>query len=224
MELSALTLSKTKQRRTKVNLATLEKRPAHAPLRVTMVDGKVLRRLTSDREPIVRRLCSGSNSIVIRLRVRSTVQARAIARLARVDLDLPPRARDADRAAWSTASGLFMSPYPAGDGRTLIGPAARFLGSGRPPLAARLKLASGHCYHLQLRVETGGKLRLEVSDADDKKLLSQSLSPRADTSQASRKICPRRTEVHRLVLSGSGPSRAVAWRLVARPLGDDLSR
>ena len=220
MELSATKLPpKKKKKSSAASLLALQVRPSPAALRVTMVDGKVLRKLASDREPITRRLCSGSNTVVVRLSIRSTVSARATARLVKVKLNLPPRARDAERRAWAAASGLFISPFPAGDGRTLIRPAARFLGQGSLPMSARLNLARGHCYHLQLRAEAGGPLQLTVSDADEKTLLAQSLSPKANSSQSSDKICPRRTEAHRLILSGAGQARAVAWRLVARPLG-----
>ena len=88
-------------------------------------------------------------------------------------------------------------------------------------MSRRLNLASGHCYHLQLRAEAGGPVQLKVSDADDKPLMSQSLAPKANTSLSSKKICPKRTEAHRLILSGAGPVRAVAVRLVARPLARD---
>ena len=218
MALSAKKLLSQKERKDLGILRSGARNPAPgAPLRVTMVDGKVRRQLRSDRDPIVRRLCSGSNAIVIRLSIRSTIRATATARMGKVTFNLP--ARDREHRAWSAASSLFQSPMPAGEGRILIGSTARFVGRGRSPLSARLKLAQGSCYHLQVRAETGSPLRFKVSDADDKTLLSQSLSPKRSRAISSEKICPRRTEAHRLILSGAGPVRVVAWRLVGKPLG-----
>lgn len=188
-----------------------------APLRVAMADGKVARRLKSAGEPIVQRLCSGSNAIVVTLSMRSTVPARATARLTRARLRLP--ARDPGREAWLSAAALFQAPFPAGYGRTLFGPTARFLGTGQDTLSARLNLARGRCYRVQVRAAAAGELRLRVTDPDDKPRLSQTLRAQEERPLVSDTICPRATEAHRMVLRGKGPRRAVAWRLIDAPLG-----
>jgi hypothetical protein len=188
--------------------------PSTAPLRVKMVDGKVFRTLRSDGEPIVQRLCSGSNALGIQLHITSTVEATASVTLTSFELDLPPRKQDPGRDTWDPTVRLFQTPYPEGTSRTLLGPTGRILGRRRAPLAARLDLQHGRCYRLQVRAQGQPRLQLMVFDADEIPLLTQPLAPRELHPTTSDKICPRRTGPHHLVLALGGDHLPVAWRLV----------
>ena len=200
-----------------LTIAVLGDQHLRAPLAVRMVDGKVLRTLGSENGELTRRLCSGSNGIKIQLSLSSTVRARLSARLTPAKLVLPSSNQDPGRDAWRMASGLYMAPFPGGNPRTVVEVAGQLLGAGLPPLAARLNLARGVCYRLQVRAAAAGALALKVLDADDKPLLEQPLTAEEDRPLASRNICPGRTEAHRLTLSAVGDPGAVAWRLVAPP-------
>jgi hypothetical protein len=201
-----------------MSISVLGDQHLRAPLSVLMVDGKVRRSLSSERGELARRLCSGSNSLKIQLSLTSTARARLTARLTPAELSIPSRQQDPGRAAWLVTSGLYQAPFPGGNTRTLMQAAGRVLGAKLPPLTARLNLAKGHCSQLQVRAAASGDLKLKVLDADGKPLFKQVLKAEEDQLLVSKKVCPARTESHRLVLSAEGNPRAVAWRLVAHPL------
>ena len=221
MELSArvpLEPMKPKKPGTKaLSMKVMGSQHIRAPLSVRMVDGKVLRTLSSEIGKLVRRLCSGSNGIKIRLSLTSTARARLTARLTPAGMKLPPPRQDPGRDAWRVASGLYQADFPGGKPRTLMEVSGRILGTGLPPLAERLNLARGQCYQLQVLAAAAGELKLKVLDADDKALVEQTLKAEEEGLLASRNVCPKRTEAYRLTLSTAGDPRAVAWRLVARP-------
>ncbi len=199
------------------SITVLGDQALRAPLKVRMVDGKVLRALSSQRGELARRLCCGSNRLKIQLSLTSTARARLTARLTPAGLSVPPRKQDPGRDAWRVTSGLYQAPFPGGMTRTLMEAAGQILGQGRPALTARLNLAKGHCSQVQVRAGATGELKLKVLDADGKPLLEQALAAEEERPLASRRICPKRTEAHSLTLSAAGEARAVAWRLVARP-------
>lgn len=200
-----------------LSITVLGDQHLRAPLSVLMVDGKVRRTENSERGELARRLCSGSNSLKIQLSLTSTARARLTARLTPAELSMPSSKQDPGRAAWLVTSRLYQAPFPDGNTRTLMQAAGQLLGAKLPPLTARLNLAKGHCSQLQVRAAASGDLKLKVLDADGKPMFEQVLKAEEGRLLVSKKVCPARSEAHRLFLSAEGDVRAVAWRLVAPP-------